>query len=147
VREKVGKMDDVTHFITLSRTFRAPRERVFAAWTDPETMQRWMVRGKCTAAEVDLRVGGAYRLTAEMPYGPAVAFGTYREIVEPERLVFTFSWEQIPIGETVVTIDFLDRDGDCEMLFTQNLFPDEQTASIHEMTWPLDFDLLDKILA
>ena len=53
-------MAEDTHSITLTRTFRAPRERVFAAWTDPETMQRWMVRGKCTDAEVDLRVGGAY---------------------------------------------------------------------------------------
>jgi uncharacterized protein YndB with AHSA1/START domain len=138
---------DADHTIHLTRTFRAPRERVFRAWTQPDLMSRWLVRGKCVSAEADLRVGGRYRLTTEMPYGPCVAFGEYREIEEPERLVFTFSWEQIPIGETVVTIVLKEVGEETEMLFTQELFPDAQTASVHETTWPLDFELLEGVLA
>ncbi len=135
-------MAEEAHSIEITRIFDAPPEVVFGAWLDPDLMRGWMLRGKCLEVEVEPREGGSYRLTAEMPYGPAVAFGTFREIRAPERLVLTFSWEQIPIGETVITIDCRPHPEATEMHFRQELFPDEGTASIHEAAWPLDFDLL-----
>ena len=139
-------MTEKTYSISLTRIFRAPREAVFRAWTDPELIKDWMLRGQLKEVEMDATEGGAYRLTAEMPYGLSVAFGSFREIRAPEKLVFTFSWEQIPIGETIITVVLLEHEDGTEMRFTQELFPDEGTASVHEAVWPKDFDLLDELL-
>ncbi len=141
-----AEMPESAHTIEIVRTLAASPADVFLAWTTPETMGRWMLRGACVDVRVDLQVGGEYRLEAEMPYGPAVAFGSFREIRAPHRLVFTFSWEGIPIGETLITVDLADREGGTEMRFRQELFPDDQTAGIHDKAWNHDFDQLREIL-
>lgn len=140
-------MTDDTHKVELTRVFEAPRDIVFRAFTEPALMRRWLLRGTCVDAEVDARVGGRYRLTGEMPYGTAVAFGEFVELDPPSRLVFTFSWEQIPIGETLVTVELEARAGETVMRFLHERFPDGQTASVHEAVWPKDFDLLQALLA
>ncbi len=86
----------------------ARREHVFAAWTRPELLVRWW--GPDAQAEVDLRVGGRYRLSMQFEWGALVCVREYREIVPPERLVFTFAWEGDPSGEeTRVTLLFCGR--------------------------------------
>jgi len=76
--------------IVMTRTFDAPRPRVFAAWTQPDLMRRWMgAEGwQMTECEVDLRVGGAWRYRMRRTNGREMEFrGTYREVVAPERVV------------------------------------------------------------
>lgn len=78
--------------VVITRVFDAPRELVFKAWTEPEHLSRWWgpsgwTNPKC---EVDLRPGGAWRIIMRAPDGGEYPCGgAYREIVEPERLVFT----------------------------------------------------------
>jgi uncharacterized protein YndB with AHSA1/START domain len=82
--------------LTVSRMIDAPRALVFTAWTDPEQIARWWgPKGFTTIDyEMDVRPGGAYRLRMRSPEGvDQIKRGIYREIVAPERIVFTFAWE------------------------------------------------------
>ena len=80
--------------LQISRTFNAPRELVFQAWTQPESLSRWWAAGPgftTPIAEVDLRVGGKYRLGMLAPDQdqPYVVGGVYKEMVHSEKLVYT----------------------------------------------------------
>jgi uncharacterized protein YndB with AHSA1/START domain len=107
--------------IEITREFDAPRHLVFRAWTTPELIERWWSgeRGHVTVAEVDLRVGGAWRYLMVANEGFEVGFhGEFREIVPNERLVNTEVYDTGPGAEeagdlepTVVTTTFEDRDG------------------------------------
>src|SRR5438105_5799491 len=94
----------------------APREVVFAAWTDAEqAAQWWGPQGFTTiSCEMDVRVGGGYRACMRSPEGTRhCRRGTYREIVPPTRLVFTYAWEDAdgnPGHETLVTVTFADAE-------------------------------------
>ena len=104
--------------ILITREFDAPRHLVFRAYTTPELIRRWWAgkRGSVTVAEVDLRVGGAYRYALVTDDGTEVAFnGEFREIVENERLVNTEIYEGAPPSDddpvlNVVTLAELDGD-------------------------------------
>jgi uncharacterized protein YndB with AHSA1/START domain len=85
--------------LRLRRTFDAPVEDVFDAWTNPEVLRRWWSvtpAGRTPVAEVDLRVGGAYRLSMEDPDAGTVhtVRGEYREVRRPELLVYSWCWEE-----------------------------------------------------
>ncbi len=79
--------------LSLTRTFAASREKVFRAWTDPEELKKWFgpIGYSTLIAEVDLRVGGKYRLgMRKLPDGDIFYLtGTYREVRTPEKLVYT----------------------------------------------------------
>jgi uncharacterized protein YndB with AHSA1/START domain len=102
----------IGHDLTLSRMIDAPRPLVFGAWTDPEQIARWWgPKGFTTTRyEMDVRPGGTYRFVMRSPDGTDHRKrGVYREIVAPERIVFTFVWEE-PDGrlghELLVTVTF-----------------------------------------
>jgi uncharacterized protein YndB with AHSA1/START domain len=100
--------------ILITREFDAPRHRVYRAWTTPELVKRWWSgnRGKTTIAEIDLRVGGAWRCVMVTDDGFEVAFhGEYREIVPNERIVSTEVYEGMPQGEALNTVTFAEADG------------------------------------
>jgi uncharacterized protein YndB with AHSA1/START domain len=112
--------------ITITRVFDAPRELVFRAWTDPARFAQWFGLHDSTvplsSVAMDLRPGGAWRATmvvgpdrTEIPWR-----GVYREVVPPERLVFTLS-DQPGDDHEVVTVDLADLgDGRTEMRFRQD---------------------------
>ena len=82
--------------LVITRIFDAPRELVFRAWTEPDRAVRWWgPQGFIVAhSEIDLQPGGAYRVCMRSPEGiEHWQRGVCREFVEPERLVFTFAWE------------------------------------------------------
>jgi uncharacterized protein YndB with AHSA1/START domain len=100
--------------ILITREFGAPRQLVYKAWTTPELIKRWWSgdRGEVTIAEVDLRVGGAWRYVMTANGGFEVAFhGEYREIVPGERIVSTDVFEGMPGAEAVTTVTFTEKDG------------------------------------
>jgi uncharacterized protein YndB with AHSA1/START domain len=102
--------------IVMSRVFDAPRSLVFGAWTKPELLKRWLgVRGgwSMVVCEVDLRVGGAYRFVWRGPDGAEMGMGgVYREIVAPERLVATESFDDPwNPGEAVDTTVLVEEGG------------------------------------
>jgi uncharacterized protein YndB with AHSA1/START domain len=103
--------------ILITREFNAPRRLVWKAYTTPELVKRWWSgeKGTVTRAEIDLRVGGAWRYVMVANGGFEVAFrGEFREIVPEERLVNTEIFEGIPDADDhagLVTIDFTEQDG------------------------------------
>ncbi len=143
-------MTQSTHATTFSfvieRSIKATRERVFDALTKPEHLYLWWAahEGYTTVlAEVDLRVGGAYRLGMQDPTQehPFVVGGLYREVSRPGRLVFTWKWRVPPRSvdwippDTLVTIDLFDRGGVTDVRLTHEMFPDQSMCDEHNRGW------------
>jgi uncharacterized protein YndB with AHSA1/START domain len=100
--------------ILITREFDAPKHLVYEAWTTPELVKRWWHanRGEATIAEIDLRVGGAWRYVMIAEGGFEVAFhGEYREIVPNERIVSTEVYEGMPDAEALNTLTLTEVDG------------------------------------
>lgn len=100
--------------ILLTRAFDAPRELVFEAHSKPEHLRRWWgpARYELVVCDMDFRPGGTWRFVQRAPDGTEHGFhGEYREIVRPERLVYTFEYEGAPGNVAVETITFDERDG------------------------------------
>jgi uncharacterized protein YndB with AHSA1/START domain len=100
--------------ILITREFNAPRHLIYRAWLTPELIKRWWSakRGAVTVAEVDARVGGAWRWVQVTDDGFEVAFhGTYLELVPNERIVCTEVYEGMPEGEAVNTMTITEQDG------------------------------------
>jgi len=93
----MSSIDVDTGTVRVERTFDAPADAVFDAWTNPEVLKRWWKADpahEVTIAALDLRVGGGYRLVMRRPDGEdMVVYGTYREISRPGRLVYSWAWE------------------------------------------------------
>jgi uncharacterized protein YndB with AHSA1/START domain len=140
--------------IVLSRTFNAPRELVFDAWTKPELLVRWYgARGwHLVGCDVDLRVGGAWRFVSTGPAGDSmVQSGVYQEIDAPDRLVYTekFDNQSYP-GETLVTHTFVERSAKTTVTSTLR-YPSRNARDI-VLRYPMargageGFDRLDELL-
>src|SRR5687767_3619725 len=106
--------------ILITREFDAPRHLVYRAYTEPELVRRWWAgrRGEMAVAEIDLRVGGAWRYVMVAHGGHEVAFhGEYREIVPDERIVTTEVYEMpgadpLPAADEPLNIvTFTEADG------------------------------------
>lgn len=137
--------------LNLRRTFKAPRPEVFRAWTDPEELKKWWgPEGYATpSAEVDLRVGGKYRLgMMKLPKGETFYLsGVYREVRPPERLVYTWRWESEPEpGETLVTVEFQEVGDATEVVLTHEFFPTAKAREDHNRGWNGCLDRLAKVL-
>jgi uncharacterized protein YndB with AHSA1/START domain len=127
-----AKNDTATYVEDLSlvveRTFDAPREIVWEAWSQPEHVALWWgYQGvKLAVCEIDLRVGGSYRFVQLTPDGTELPFkGVYREVVEPELMVYTqiFDIEPYSIHEAVVTDKFVEHPGGKTKLTSKTEFP------------------------
>lgn len=130
--------------LTVSKVIRAKRERVFAAWTQAEVLAKWFGPADMTsgAVEVDLRVGGAYRIEM-LRCGPgregapatAVATGVYREIVAPERLSFSWKNNWNAGEETLVTVLLREVPEGTEVTLIHERFETTQSMGNHEHGW------------
>ena len=140
------------HELVITRTFDAPRALVFKAWSTPEHMVRWLGPKNFTAPHctMDFRVGSAYRACICSPDGQEYWMrGIYREIVEPERIVFTFSWEEEGERgrENLVTVTFADQGDKTRMTFRQAFFESVSERDSHNEGWSECFDRLAQFLA
>jgi uncharacterized protein YndB with AHSA1/START domain len=140
--------------IHTERVFDAPRDRVFAAFTDPQLIPQWWgLRGTTTTVdEMDVSPGGSWRFVSQDSDGSETAFrGTYREVVAPERIVQTFEWEGLPGHVSVETATFEDL-GDRTRLTTTTLFHtteerDRMLSSGMERGMNETYARLDELLA
>jgi len=132
--------------LVIRRTFDAPAALVFALWSDPEHMRRWMGPSgfDCPEVEIDFRVDGAYRaLIRSAEHGDQWFGGVYREIEPGRRLVFTFTWDNNGPSagvETLVTITFEERDGRTVQTFHQTGFLNAERRDQHLGGWNSTFD-------
>jgi uncharacterized protein YndB with AHSA1/START domain len=135
--------------LTLTRVFQAPRELVWAAWTDARHATQWWGprHHPATHLEIDARVGGRWRGCLKGADGRELwQGGVFREVVEPGRLVFTFAWDADGGFENLVTITFADEDGRTRMEFRQEPFVSADEREGHSEGWTNSFDRLDEAL-
>jgi uncharacterized protein YndB with AHSA1/START domain len=138
-----------TQVQTLRRShhFLANREKVFRAWTDPQELKKWWGPGRYTTAwvEIDLRPGGQYRIAMQPPQGPLeYLFGTYVEVVAPERLVMTWTSQGSPRDdghESLLTIEFIARGRETEVVLTHERLPVASTGA-YDSGWSSTLDHL-----
>ena len=124
--------------LTLKRRFNAAPAKVYAAWTDPEKVKRWMGPGeiKTLRAENDVRVGGRYRIVMLTPSGEEHDVGgVYREVIANEKLVYTWAWKSTPERESLVTVTFKADNGGTIFTLTHEQFFDEATRDHHNGGW------------
>jgi uncharacterized protein YndB with AHSA1/START domain len=138
--------------LVLTRVFDAPRTLVFEAWSTPEHLANWFGPSNFTLpfCEVDFRAGGKYRLCMRSPEGKDYwVHGVYREIVEPQRLVFT--WERDGAddehaGHTLVTITLEDVAGKTRLTLHHATFGSTEIRDGHGQGWSEAFGRLDQYL-
>jgi uncharacterized protein YndB with AHSA1/START domain len=139
--------------IRIERVFDAPRDRVFAAWTNPELIPEWYgPRGTTTTLDyMDVRTGGRWRFTTRDTDGGESAFqGAYREVTPPERIVQTFEWEPMAGHVSVETTTFEDL-GDRTKVTTVSIFhtTEERDGMLGSgMEWGLNqtYERFDEVL-
>jgi uncharacterized protein YndB with AHSA1/START domain len=138
--------------LLIERVFNAPRELVFRAWTDPAHIRNWFGPRDYPATQVtmDVRPGGRWRgcLRSTETGNDLWVGGVYREIVPPERLVFTFAWEEEGERglETLVTITFAEQGAKTLMTFRQTPFQSAGELDGHRGGWTSSFDRLGDYL-
>jgi uncharacterized protein YndB with AHSA1/START domain len=139
-----------TRTLRIERTYQAPVEAVFDAWTSEEVIRRWWQAEhgwETTAAEVDLRVGGVVRVVMRDPdkdveHGGG---GAYTEIEPPTRLAFTWIWDG-DTRRTLIEIDFEETDGATKVSFAHRDLWDEEAVRSHEGGWSRILDNLGRTL-
>jgi uncharacterized protein YndB with AHSA1/START domain len=150
--------------LVITRIFDAPRELVWKAWTDPELVKRWWgPKGFTTpVSKIDLRVGGVYLYCMRSPEGQDFwGTGVYREIVEPERIVYTDSFSDaegnlVPASyygmsgdwplELLVTVTFEEYEGKTKMTLQHVGIPAGENRDLAKAGWNESFDKLAEYL-
>jgi uncharacterized protein YndB with AHSA1/START domain len=147
--------------LQVRRTFAASREKVFAAWTEREQLEKWMCRDVPAHTIIhhqqDIRAGGLYLMEIRDPAKGETYWGqgTYREVTPPEKLVFTWAWSKDrPDGptmhpgshETLVTVEFFARGNSTEVVLTHTGLGTAALRDDHNRGWNGCFDVLAKVL-
>jgi len=138
--------------LQLRRTFAAPRDRVFRAWTDAKEFALWFHPTSdhtTIVSELNPRVGGKYSLEMHHKGGNVHRLsGTYQQIKPPEKLVFTWRWATDPPGqESLVSLEFLDLGNATEIVLSHGQFPSAEEREKHNQGWLGCFDQFQKYLA
>jgi uncharacterized protein YndB with AHSA1/START domain len=139
--------------IRIVRTLPAPREDVFRAWTNPQALVKWFAPTQQYVTRVpalDLREGGLYRVEMSLDGKAYTVAGKYLEIRPPEKLVFTWRWENEPdasdAGDSIVTLELFDRGNATEFRLTHERIASEAAREEHEKGWKGCLDRLQDFI-
>ncbi|MBB4635009.1 SRPBCC family protein [Longimicrobium terrae] len=134
--------------LRVERVVRASRERVYAAWTTPEIIQQWSAPQGMTIGdgEMDVSPGGRWRVVMLEPNGTRhEAFGVYRQVIPPEKLVYTHQWHHdggTATPETTVTVEFVEDGPTTRVVLTQEGFGSAASRDGHGEGWGSTMDRL-----
>jgi len=145
-------LTEADRVLVIKRTFDAPRDLVWKCWTDPKMAMAWWgpIEYPANYIDMDFRVGGTWRacLHGRDDGKDLWQGGVIKEIVPPRRLVYTFKWDAD--GErgidTVVTVEFEEKDGKTHMSFHQSRFESLAERDGHNYGWGSTFDRFDAYL-
>lgn len=136
--------------LEIKRLIKAPRDQVYAAWTDPAQLKQWFGPEKVQTNDlmVDPRVGGKFRWDLTTPEGEEMTvFGVYRELEPGKRIVFTWQWDDDEVWEnlvSVVTVELADGEGGTELRLRHEQLPNERSRQGHTGGWNSALDKLEK---
>jgi uncharacterized protein YndB with AHSA1/START domain len=139
--------------LVIKRLIQAPRDRVYAAWTDPAQLKQWFGPENVQTRELvaDARVGGEFRWDLTNSEGEKMTIrGEYRELQPGKKIVFTWQWEDDEAWEnhvSVVTVELDDRDGGTELRLTHEQLPNEESRDGHTAGWNSVLDKLGKFFS
>jgi len=135
--------------LTIKRRINAAPARVFAAFTDPQTITRWFGPPgvQKVEAESDVRVGGRWKIIGHMSNDTHEVSGVYREIVPNEKLVYTWAWKSMPERESLVTLVFKPDGAGTLLTLTHEQFFDDDARDRHNQGWSGALDKLEKLFA
>lgn len=139
--------------LEVERHIKAPPNKVFDAWTKPDLLVKWWGPDGFDTPEhsLDVSQGGNWRTVMRSPEGKLhIVSGVYRKIERPDRLEFTWAWEQedgSPGKETVVTVTFEAANGGTRMRLVQKGFADAPSRDGHKGGWTSSFDCLERLFA
>src|SRR5471030_628939 len=135
--------------LIITRDLKAPRGKVFAAWTDPARAAQWWCPSDCKllSCEMDLRPGGKWHRSMRVPGGSVITkYGVYREVEPPGRLVFTYATDYgngTVDPETVVSLTFADAAGGTRLTLWHTEFQDVAVRDSHIGGWTTAVDNLE----
>lgn len=140
--------------VSITRSYPVAPEKVWRAWTDPQALIQWFGpsrSGPVSLAEIDLCVGGRYRIAFDSSDGkPHEVSGVYQEVVPHRRLVFTWAWKRTPEQVSRVSIDLVPmKHGGgkgTELRFVHDRFFDVEARDNHELGWMPSFAKLGDFL-
>ncbi len=123
--------------LCVRRLLPATPQEVFEAWTDPASMYEWMCPESIILAEVqlDVQLGGRFRIVMHSEKGDLVHSGEYREIRPPSKLVFTWRSLGTHEKETLVSVELYPRGDETELVLTHEWLPDEVALENHTQGW------------
>ena len=139
--------------LEISRVIEAPRDRVYAAWTDPEQLKQWFGPENVKTRELvaDARVGGTFRWDIINSEGEEMTMrGEFRELQPDKKIVFTWQWEDDEDWEnhiSIVTVELYDRDGGTELRLTHEQLPNEESRDGHTRGWESALDKLERLFS
>lgn len=135
--------------LEIKRFIKAPRARVYAAWTDPTQLRQWFGPDsvKTRNFTADVRVGGKYRWDIINPEGEEMSvYGEYRELEPGRKVVFTWRWDDDEAWEnqtSIVTVELDDREEGTELRLTHRQLPSEESRDRHAEGWNGVLDRLE----
>jgi uncharacterized protein YndB with AHSA1/START domain len=136
--------------LRIERSFAAPAEAVFDAWTSPEVMRRWFHCGPdwdTPVAEVDLRVGGAVRIVMRRPDGSqAAANGVYTMIDRPHRLVMRWTFDDEPSNQQLLELAFSEAEGTTTVVLINSDISTDERRDDQDTGWRGCLDQLERLL-
>jgi glutathione S-transferase len=141
-----------TFELTMTRFFRAPREKVYDAFVSPELISAWQCpRGmKVVEASAEPKVGGAFRVQMLARDGTRFAVGgQFVELDRPGRLSYTWAWENGPMPggmQTLIEVDLVAKDGGTELCMRHTGFPNADISTAHEHGWTSCFNRLNDLV-
>ncbi len=139
--------------VEIKRFVKAPRDRVYAAWTDPAQLKKWFGPENVQTREIvaEARVGGTFRWDLIDSDGDELTMrGEFRELKSNEKVVFTWQWQDDEDWEnhiSIVTVDLKDAAGGTELRLTHEQLPNEDSRDGHNRGWNSALDKLEKMFS
>jgi uncharacterized protein YndB with AHSA1/START domain len=137
--------------VVIRRVLKAPPERVYQAWTDPQLASQFMCPEHATVADAqfDVRVGGGYHIAMRVSETDVwTVRGVYREVRPNSRLSMTWKWDEDDPSaeqETLLTIEFAPHGSGTELTLTHEQFKSAQSRDSHEHGWNSMLDKMEQL--
>ena len=135
--------------LEIRRTIPAPRERVFDAWTQAKELNRWSAPSPMTPSargRSPRRWALSHRYARTRMASERRVGGVYRTIDRPSKLVYTWKWEESPMPDSVVTVEFHERGKQTEVVLRHEGLTDPESRGRHEHGWTACLDNLVTIM-